>query len=148
MGSGSWELVAMAVMRPRTTVVTSLVVAMFMFLCGCQRAYGPRFVNETETSAYIIMVTIETETSNEWDRIELPPGRTLISRTTPLQPGEIKSIKITYSEKRTITFDREHLEQKLPDIGGAKNAVFMIRSDGVQLISWRDYKRYRKRMSG
>jgi len=132
-------------MRSRTLVITSLLVVMYVFVDGCDRYYGPRFVNETDTSASIVLITTETDTLDEGYRFKIPPGVSAMSSSKLLQPREIVSIKITYGEDKTITFNREYLEKKLTEIGGADKVVFLIRSDGVQLISEDEYWRDRRK---
>jgi len=100
-----------------------------------------------ETSAFIVMITTETSIPAGCFNFEVRPGEVMGCMHTFLQPDDIISVKITYGEEdSTITFNGEFLEKKLLEIGGANEAAFLIRSDGVQIISRDEIRRWlRKR---
>jgi len=129
-------------MKARTTAIATLFVAICLSFGGCVTS-GPWIINDTEKPALIFLVT--TETPDDWQRWEIPPGGKFnLFGEGGVPPSSIVSLKITCGDS-TITLEMEYLQRQLSEIGRWYKAVILIHPDGVKLVSRAEYRQIKKK---
>ena len=136
----------MIVKQSRATTKAMRVIIVCLILSSCDHYYGPTFTNETDTTAYITVALTRNDTLLNWPRWELSAGTTFISMIAdPRQYQQLMSLKITYGGNDSVSYDREYLEKKLLEVGGAETAAFIITAAGVLIVSGEERLKRSKR---